>query len=43
MTITTHMTSRELRAFRILFLISAIWNFAGALPALYRQHWDVRA
>lgn len=32
---TNNMTGRELKAFRILFLISAIWNFAGALPGLF--------
>lgn len=26
---------RELLAFRILFLVSALWNFAGALPGLF--------
>ena len=35
MTITTSLSSRELMAFRILFLISAIWNFAGAFPGLF--------
>ena len=31
----TQIPRRELTAFRILFLISAIWNFAGALPGLF--------
>lgn len=26
---------RELAAFRVLFLISALWNFAGALPGFF--------
>jgi hypothetical protein len=25
---------KELKAFRILFMISALWNFAGAIPGL---------
>lgn len=35
MTSPTGMTSRELTAFRVLFLISALWNFAGALPGIF--------
>ncbi|MEM1036877.1 MAG: hypothetical protein AAGI14_08985 [Pseudomonadota bacterium] len=30
----TDLTPGKLRFFRILFLISAIWNFAGAIPGL---------
>ena len=26
---------RDLKLFRILFLVSALWNFAGALPGLF--------
>lgn len=29
------MAGRELRFFRALFLISALWNFAGAFPGLF--------
>jgi hypothetical protein len=29
------MAGRELLFFRILFLIAALWNFAGALPGLF--------
>jgi hypothetical protein len=35
MTTTTRMTGRELIAFRTLFVISALWNFAGAFPGLF--------
>lgn len=28
------MTRRELTFYRLLFLVSAIWNFAGAIPGL---------
>jgi hypothetical protein len=28
------MTGRELTFFRTLFLVSAVWNFAGAIPGL---------
>ena len=34
-TATTGLAGRELLAFRILFLISALWNFAGALPGFF--------
>ena len=30
----TELNSRTLTLFRILFIISAIWNFAGAIPGL---------
>ncbi len=35
MTTPTRMTGRELLAFRILFVISALWNFAGAFPGFF--------
>jgi len=35
MKMATSMTGRELMAFRILFLISALWNFIGAFPGLF--------
>jgi hypothetical protein len=35
MTTTTDMSGREVFGFRILFLISALWNFAGAFPGLF--------
>ncbi len=34
MTDPTGMAGRELNFFRIFFLISALWNFAGAFPGL---------
>lgn len=30
-----HMAGRELLFFRALFVIAALWNFAGALPGLF--------
>lgn len=35
MTMTTNLPNRELLAFRVLFVISALWNFAGAFPGLF--------
>ncbi len=32
--ITPQLPPRALKAFRILFLISALWNFAGSIPGL---------
>ena len=32
---TTPLTRRELSFFRALFLISALWNFAGAFPGIF--------
>jgi len=32
---TTPLTRRELSLFRALFLISALWNFAGAFPGIF--------
>ena len=32
---TTTLNRRELGFFRILFLISALWNFAGAFPGVF--------
>ncbi|NOR64299.1 MAG: hypothetical protein GQ535_17660 [Rhodobacteraceae bacterium] len=32
---TTTLTRRELSFFRALFLISALWNFAGAFPGIF--------
>ena len=29
-----NLPNRDLRLFRLLFVISAIWNFAGAIPGL---------
>lgn len=29
------MTAREVRLLRSLFIVAAIWNFAGALPGLF--------
>jgi hypothetical protein len=31
---TNQFPTREITAFRILFVISALWNFAGAIPGL---------
>jgi hypothetical protein len=31
---TSNLSQRDLKLFKILFLISALWNFAGALPGL---------
>ena len=31
----TDLNKSTIRFFRILFLISAVWNFAGALPGLF--------
>ena len=31
---STQLPSREVTAFRVLFVISALWNFAGAIPGL---------
>ncbi|MEM6412524.1 MAG: hypothetical protein AAF683_13420, partial [Pseudomonadota bacterium] len=30
----TTLDPRTLRFFRILFIVSAVWNFAGAIPGL---------
>lgn len=30
----TPMAPGEIKAFRVLFIVSAIWNFAGAIPGL---------
>jgi len=35
MTSTTTMIGRELSFFRILFFVSALWNFAGAFPGVF--------
>lgn len=32
---STFLTGRELLFFRALFLISALWNFAGAFPGIF--------
>jgi hypothetical protein len=31
---STQLPSQEIWAFRVLFIVSAIWNFAGAIPGL---------